>query len=232
MLQFKVQRILVLSIIGFSFAAFAQEQRTEGRGPGGRGHGPKIQLTDAQKTCLDSKVGAPESTTEPPSKEKMDAAFAACGIEKPARPEGDGERGGRGPGPQLSEAQKQCLDAEVGAKDSGSQRPSREKMEAAMKKCGVEAPKRDSSKSSSSGDDSAQYAQLTSSYLAAVDAEVQDTRREELKALYFQTKDQNLKVQIQNFLSSHLPASFAIASEQKAESDGVSSIYSSGGGTR
>ncbi len=52
------------------------------RGPGGGG-GP--QLTDAQKTCLDGKIGAPGSGNRP-SREAMEAAFSACGVEKPKGP--------------------------------------------------------------------------------------------------------------------------------------------------
>lgn len=228
MLKLNLPSVLVMTTISLSFAsAFAQEQRSEGRGFGGRGHGPRMQLTDSQKTCLDSKVGSPETNTERPSKEKMDEALAACGIEKPSRPQGEIGGGKRGHGPQLTDAQKQCLEAEVGAKDSGT-RPSREQMDSALKKCGVEAPKRGSSVSSSNDDESAQYAQITSAYLAATTSAAQDLQREELKALYFRTKDQNLKARIQNFLSSHLPAAVASASETES----VSSILSKGGGTR
>ena len=56
------------------------------RGPGG---GP--QLTDAQKSCLEGKIGAPGSRNRP-SREAMEAAFSACGVEKPKGP----PPGGRG----------------------------------------------------------------------------------------------------------------------------------------
>lgn len=52
-------------------------------GPG-RGHGP--QLTDTQRSCLESKIGAPGSGNRP-SREEMDAAMSACGIERPAPPD-------------------------------------------------------------------------------------------------------------------------------------------------
>jgi hypothetical protein len=50
-------------------------------------HGP--QLTSEQKACLTGKIGEPGSGTRP-TREAMDAAFSACGIEKPtvAHPEG------------------------------------------------------------------------------------------------------------------------------------------------
>nr|BDT29578.1 hypothetical protein BHI3_30440 [Bacteriovorax sp. HI3] len=57
------------------------------RGPGGGGP----QLTDAQKTCLEGKIGAPGSGNRP-SREAMEAAFSACGVEKPKGP----PPGGRG----------------------------------------------------------------------------------------------------------------------------------------
>lgn len=52
------------------------------RGPGGHG-GP--QLTDAQKSCLEAKIGAPGSGNRP-SREAIEAAFSACGVEKPKGP--------------------------------------------------------------------------------------------------------------------------------------------------
>ncbi|AUN99405.1 hypothetical protein DOM21_03930 [Bacteriovorax stolpii] len=55
------------------------------RGPG-RG-GP--QLTDAQKTCLEGKIGAPGSGNRP-SHEAMEAALSACGVEKPKGPPPEG----------------------------------------------------------------------------------------------------------------------------------------------
>lgn len=58
------------------------------RGPGGRPH-----LTDAQKSCLEGKIGAPGSGTRP-SREEMEAAFSACGVEKPKGPP-SGERPGQ-----------------------------------------------------------------------------------------------------------------------------------------
>ena len=58
------------------------------RGPGGHG-GP--QLTDTQKSCLEGKIGTPGSGNRP-SREAMEAAFSACGVEKPKGPPPGGER--------------------------------------------------------------------------------------------------------------------------------------------
>lgn len=70
--------MLFLLSLTISVAIAAEQQR----GQGGR-RGPK--LSDAQKTCLDGKLGAPGSG-ERPSREAMDAAMSACGVEKPKGP--------------------------------------------------------------------------------------------------------------------------------------------------
>lgn len=49
-----------------------------------RKHGPRMELTSEQKTCLESKIGKPE-VTERPSREDMEAAFKACEIMPPKR---------------------------------------------------------------------------------------------------------------------------------------------------
>lgn len=67
--------LLFLLSLSISFAIAADQQRGH-RGP---------QLTDAQKTCLDGKLGAPGSLDRP-SREAMDAAMSACGVEKPKGP--------------------------------------------------------------------------------------------------------------------------------------------------
>lgn len=138
--------------------------------------------------------------------------------------QGQGKRGG---GPQLTDTQRTCLDSKVGKPSEGRERPTKEVMDAAMKKCGVEAPTRRASSYSSNGD-SAKYIQLTEAYLASSDSATQEARREDLKALYFKTKDQNLQQQIQAFLSSHLPASVA----SSIETNSVSQSLSTEGGSR
>lgn len=61
-------------------------ERPQGDSMHGPGGGP--QLTDEQRSCLDGKIGAPGSGTRP-SREQMEAAFSACGIQPPGGP-GDG----------------------------------------------------------------------------------------------------------------------------------------------
>lgn len=66
--------MLFLLSLSISFAIAADQQR-------GHGHGGP-QLTDAQKTCLEGKLGARDSGNRP-SREAMEAAMSACGVEKP-----------------------------------------------------------------------------------------------------------------------------------------------------
>lgn len=75
--MFKKLPILFLLSLSISVAIAAEHQRGPGR------HGP--QLTDAQKTCLEGKLGARDSGNRP-SREAMQAAFSACGVEKPKGP--------------------------------------------------------------------------------------------------------------------------------------------------
>lgn len=69
-----------------AFEACGIERPQGGSMHGPRGGGP--QLTDEQRSCLDGKIGAPGSGTRP-SREQMEAAFSACGIQPPGGP-GDG----------------------------------------------------------------------------------------------------------------------------------------------
>ena len=70
----------MLFIVSLSVSmAIAAGERGHHRGPG------HLQLTDAQKTCLEEKIGKPGSG-ERPSREAMKAAFSACGVEKPKGP--------------------------------------------------------------------------------------------------------------------------------------------------
>lgn len=69
--------MLFLLSLSISFAIAADQQR-------GRGHG-RPQLTDVQKTCLESKLGARDSGNRP-SREAKRAAMNACGVEKPKGP--------------------------------------------------------------------------------------------------------------------------------------------------
>lgn len=47
----------------------------------------------------------------------------------------------RGPGPELTETQRTCLESQIGKPGEG-ERPSREKMEAALKLCKIDRPPR------------------------------------------------------------------------------------------
>lgn len=71
-------------ILGLNFAVHAQEEGQQERPHHGRGHGPKLQLTDEQKSCLENLIGKP-GEGERPSREKMEAAFNSCGVQKPSR---------------------------------------------------------------------------------------------------------------------------------------------------
>lgn len=46
---------------------------------------PHHNFTEEQRSCLEGKIGKP-GEGERPSREKMEAAFNACGIQKPERP--------------------------------------------------------------------------------------------------------------------------------------------------
>jgi len=50
----------------------------------------------------------------------------------------------RGGGPRLTDEQKTCLDGVLGKREERTQRPSREEMDAALTKCGIEKPERGS----------------------------------------------------------------------------------------
>ena len=71
--------LLSLSISVVISAAVAEDRRS----PPGRGH--RMQLTDTQKSCLEGKLGPKDSGTRP-SREVMESAMSACGIEKPKSP--------------------------------------------------------------------------------------------------------------------------------------------------
>lgn len=85
--------MLFLLSLSISVAIAAEHQRGPGRG------GP--QLTDTQKSCLEGKLGARDSGNRT-SREAMQAAFSACGVEKPKGPP---------PGERPAEAQEQNQDS-------------------------------------------------------------------------------------------------------------------------
>lgn len=76
--------VLVMSVV--CSLASAEEQQ-EGRRP----RPPHLNLTEEQRTCLEGKLGKP-GDGERPSREAMEAAFSACGVEKPERMPGKGHR--------------------------------------------------------------------------------------------------------------------------------------------
>lgn len=100
-------------------------------------------LTDSQRSCLEGKLGAPESGKRP-DRDQMRAAFQECGVEMPARPSG-----GRHGGPPLTEEQRVCMVSQLGEPNSGG-RPTREQMEAALTACGVPKPQARTPSSASS----------------------------------------------------------------------------------
>lgn len=114
------KQFLALAALSFVFSVSAYAQ--QGRG-----------LTQTQMQCLDSKLGKPDSGTKP-SREKAEAAFKECGVDMANAP------GPRGPGQKfdkMTDEQKSCMRNILGEPGQG-ERPSREKMETALQKCGVE----------------------------------------------------------------------------------------------
>jgi len=91
-----------------------------------------LNLTAAQQSCLESKIGKPGEGT-PPTRDQMDSAFSSCGISAPASPPTNAG------GPQLTDAQKNCVEGIVGKPGENGQ-PSAEEMQSAFKTCGIQAP--------------------------------------------------------------------------------------------
>lgn len=65
-------------------------ERMSFKGPEGRHHGPR--LTDEQRSCVESHVGAP-GQGDRPSREEMQAALSACGVQLPSQASGDSAEG-------------------------------------------------------------------------------------------------------------------------------------------
>lgn len=117
-------------ILGLAFGSLsAQAQR-----------GPIPNLTEAQKTCLENKLGKP-GEGDRPSREVADAAFSACGIERPQHSPGMHR-------PELTDEQKSCLESRIGKPDEG-RRPTREQMASAFQDCGIQAPRERNQQTSS-----------------------------------------------------------------------------------
>ena len=117
--------VLILTIMSLSSIS-AKSYAQSFRGP---------QLTDTQRTCLESKLGKPGQGARP-TREQMDSAMSECGVE---RPDFSQERRQGPPQLQLTDDQKTCLEGQIGKPGQGS-RPSREQMEAAFETCGIEKP--------------------------------------------------------------------------------------------
>ena len=100
-------QLIALFLISLSISVVIAEEH--GRGPAGGERGKhRPQLTDAQKTCLEGKIGVPGG--ERPTRESMIAAFAECGVEKPkGPPPGNGER------PPKNQKQEQAAEAQTEA---------------------------------------------------------------------------------------------------------------------
>ncbi|MBX7232219.1 MAG: hypothetical protein K1X29_09060 [Bdellovibrionales bacterium] len=60
---------LVLCLINYSTVSSAEPRRPE--------------ITEAQKSCLESKIGKPDQEGPRPTREEMESAFNACGITPP-----------------------------------------------------------------------------------------------------------------------------------------------------
>jgi hypothetical protein len=157
------RRVLMLATgllgVGLAAGSFSLAGAAEGSESGRPG------LTDAQKSCLEAQgVARPVKPADgthptPPTDEqraKMKAAAAACGLPEPAvgGPRGPGRAGGPGNHPELTDAQKSCLEAQGVARPvkpadgthptppSGEQRA---KFEAAAQACGIARPARPTS---------------------------------------------------------------------------------------
>jgi hypothetical protein len=74
----KKQLLFLFSVSLALSVAIANERP---KGP----HGGGPQLTSEQKSCLESKLG-PKDSGNRPSRDVMEAAMSACGVERPKGP--------------------------------------------------------------------------------------------------------------------------------------------------
>jgi hypothetical protein len=144
------------------------------------------QMTDAQRTCLEDKIGKPGPGARP-SPDQMKTAFESCGIEAPQLGAGNGP--GR-PGPNFTIEQRTCLEGKIGNPSNGG-RPSREQMDNALSACGIERPDFGAAGNLST---------LKSKYAAATADEEKDAIRESIRQIFYTSNDESLKKQVRQFL--------------------------------
>jgi hypothetical protein len=144
------------------------------------------QITDAQRSCLEGKIGKPGFGTRP-SPDQMKTAFESCGIEAPQG----------GPGSKfhrhelnLTEEQRTCLEDKIGKPGSGS-RPSREQLDSAFGACGIAHPDFGIPEN---------FPTLKVKFAAATTDEERNEIRESIHKIFYTTNDRSLKMQVRQFL--------------------------------
>jgi hypothetical protein len=166
------------------------------------------QMTDAQRACLEGKMGKPGAGSRP-SPDQMKTAFESCGIEAPQRGAGDGP--GR-PGPNLTDEQRTCLEGKIGEPGNGS-RPSREKMNTAFSACGIARPD-----FGATGD----LPTLKSKFEAATTDKEKNAIRESIRQIFYTTNDESLKTQARKFLRDNpQPVTWSVPAVESRSSAGV-----------
>ncbi|MBK8203507.1 MAG: hypothetical protein IPK68_14670 [Bdellovibrionales bacterium] len=73
-----IQKSLLITVLALGSAAWAAGDFP----PGGMRGGP--QLSNTQKTCLETKMGKPGDEGSRPSREKMESVFKECGVTPPS----------------------------------------------------------------------------------------------------------------------------------------------------
>ena len=86
-----MQKTILLGtlLLSLTIPALADDDSDYRKGPPGGGRGP--QLTDAQRSCIESQLGGSPREVKA-TMEQMKAAASSCGIEMPEPPQGHGHR--------------------------------------------------------------------------------------------------------------------------------------------
>ncbi|MBK9040134.1 MAG: hypothetical protein IPL83_13385 [Bdellovibrionales bacterium] len=169
---------------------------------------PELNLTSEQRSCLEGEIGKPGEGSRP-SREQMEAAFNACEVQAPQVPPG-----GRLRGRQFTDQQKTCLEGKIGKPGDRGSRPSREKMEAAFKSCGVQPPKRPVF----SRDQSLNFDSLSERFAAATNDDEKSAIRESMSILFQATSDETKRDQIREFLKQNPENWITPTTERQASS--------------
>ena len=134
------------TIIGFGVAGAvdggSSSTSTPSAASADAGHhrGGRLNLTDAQKTCLtDAGITKPEGRPTQAERDAFKAAAETCGITLPTRPD---DAGGR---LNLTDTQKTCLtDAGITKPEGRPTQAERDAFKAAAQTCGITLPARPS----------------------------------------------------------------------------------------